>query len=204
GVDDAVDVADEGVARVAGRTAAAAVELEPVGKFGVEHFPGRPAEVAFDAHEFRGTGGSLDLLLQGLVGRLEQGTVEHSAHVERGGQHDVAGDLDPLFLVHGQSGLSQHGLAGGGGVRGGERSRVVAVVAEQVHVDVVLVEQAHHGGVDVDGFAGDEVADVGDGDVHGVAVLALDDQGLVFAADAATGGQPVGAGGGGHRQSLQQ
>ncbi|GAA1245007.1 hypothetical protein GCM10009665_39840 [Kitasatospora nipponensis] len=50
GVGDAVDVADEGIAGVLGWAALATVELELVGKFRVDDFPGGSAESPLGAH----------------------------------------------------------------------------------------------------------------------------------------------------------
>jgi hypothetical protein len=67
-------------------------------------------------------------------------------------------------------------VAGGVLLSGGDRAGVVTVVAEQMNVDLILVEQRDDSSVDIDGCAGDDVAHVGDGDVHDGAVFPLDTQ----------------------------
>jgi hypothetical protein len=67
-------------------------------------------------------------------------------------------------------------------------------VTEKVDVHAVAVEQADDGGVDVGRPAGHDVADVGDGYVHGPPVFSFDDERLILALDAARGGEPIGTG----------
>src|SRR6266568_1449660 len=81
---------------------------------------------------------------------------------------------------------------------GEQGSRVVPEMAENVYVDAVLVQQRDRRGVDVDGRGGNEVADVGDGNVDVGTVLAFYEQRPVFTANAARASEPVGSGSLGH------
>jgi hypothetical protein len=115
-VHDAVDVADEGVSRVARRPARSSVKLQPFRQAGVEYFPGRASEVSFGAHElFSGRGRGCGFF-QHLVRAGEQLAVDHAADVESCGEHDVACYLESRDGVGAQVRLGHHGLPRGGGI----------------------------------------------------------------------------------------
>jgi hypothetical protein len=134
---------------------------------------------------------------------VKEPAVDDPPYVEGRRHDDAARNLKPGPGIFHETNLAEDNFSGGGGLGGEQRACIVPVVAEEVNVDVVLVEQADYGSVQVGGGAGNDVADVGDRNVDLIAGLAFDDQRLVLPADPAGGGEPVGARGGGHNSAQQ-
>src|SRR5690606_24622009 len=103
---DGVGVADEGVARVGGRAAAASFEAEPRRREGVQNAPGGAAEVAFGAHELIAALAGGELLGQPGEWGVEEVCVQGPADVGGCGGDEGPADLKTFVVRTGEGGLA--------------------------------------------------------------------------------------------------
>lgn len=123
GVDEGVQVADEGVARVGGWTSGAPVQTQPRWQVGVERCPGGAAEVAFLAHGLVAGGAVGQCCFQRGEGGVEVGGLQGPSDVVGGCGDKGACDGQALFRFAGEFDLAADGACGGHGVGGGRSGR---------------------------------------------------------------------------------